>query len=528
MKTRTQNNNTSRPRFHAMRKAATTLVGSFVAVAALTLAACSDDDLTSSVTPAITPSAVEFQLPDELQRLVYTDEYGEECLPLIKGEAVQLPYTVEPDTATFKDMQWTSSDETVATVDQEGNVKAISGDGNGYSTITVVPVGYYADADINATIKVVVSNEMVKAETIAINASTEEFYGGDTLHLQTVIAPENSTYKTVEWSSSDESLATVSADGILTAQVTEASSAPVTITATALDGSGVTATKEFNIRQIVQPEEVDIDQTYSAENGYLCAFNEKSLTLGYTTVPAECTTSIIQWTTSDPAVATVDNGVVTFTGLGNVTITATCPETGQSSSINLDIPAGLIRETYHNPDYYSFYDAGQSGNGTETSTEWHDGYITVTTYTQTAGSKQRADLKWHNLPLYMNVGNYPILAVRMEDSKDKGATKRNLNIDSKAVGLQSGTAYNGVYSGNNKYAYDWKCSDGSHIFIYDYATTNMPTNETVEFTLFQIKNADMETLAEPIQYNVYWLQTFKTLDDIRKYVTETEGLTITE
>ena len=524
METKSQHNRTSRPRLRAMRKAAATLAGAFAAVAALSLTACSDDDISSSTIPAVTPSAVEFNLPDELQKLVYTDNTGSQCLPLIKGEAVQLPYTMQPDTATFTEVEWTSSNEAVATVDQEGTVSAISGDGTGFSIIDVTPVGFLSSSGISASLKVVVSNQLVSAQEITIGATADELYGGDTLHLAAVIAPDNATYKTVEWTSSDESLATVSADGILTAQVSEATIAPVTITATALDGSGIQGQRTFNIRQIVQPEKVTIDPLL---DNTTWAFNEKSVTLTYTTVPAECTTSLIQWTSSDPAVATVDNGVVTFTGFGNVTITATCPATGQSSSVKFDIPAGLIRETYHNPDYYSFYDAGQSGNGTATSHEWHDGYVTITTYTQTVGSQQRADLKWHNLPLYMHVGNYPLIAVKMDDVNDKGATSRSLKMDTKEVGVSSGTNYGNYFGSNDQYAHDWKCSDGSHVFIFDYSTTDLPTTETLEFTLYQLKYADMKGLPDPIKFNVYWLQSFKTLDDIKAYI-QSEGLSITE
>ena len=76
MKTRQQHNNAPRPRFNAMRKAATTLVGSLAAVAALTLAACSDDDLTAGTTPAIRAVSLDFKMPVELHRLIYTDTTG--------------------------------------------------------------------------------------------------------------------------------------------------------------------------------------------------------------------------------------------------------------------------------------------------------------------------------------------------------------------------------------------------------------------------------------------------------------------
>lgn len=531
MKTITNHKHTSRPGFLGKRKAAATLFGSLAVVASLTFTACSDDEIGANTELAITPSTVEFNLPAELQRLVYTDETGTQCLPMIKGEAYQIPYKIEPDTITFKDVSWTSSNPDVATVDQEGNVTAVSGDGTGYSIISVMPVGYYDASGVQASLKVVVSNELVQADTITINSTADEVYGGDTLHLSAVITPANSTYKTVEWSSSDESVATVDVNGVLTAQYTEASSVPVTIKATALDGSGEIAEKVITIRQVVQPEEITIDQTYSAGNGYLCAFNERSVTLQYTTVPAQCTTSLIQWTSSDPGIATVDNGVVTFTGFGQVTITATCPETGNSSSITLNIPAGLVRETFDNPDYYLFKDAGQSGNNTATSTEWNSaGYITVTTYAQNA-EKQRGDLK-NQASVYLHAGNYPIIAIRMEDVKDKygaeGVTARNITLD--GSGSCNGVSFSGGLDGNNnKWLHDYKCSDGSHVFIYDLTTQSwanggvLPADAVAEFRTFQFKYADIATIAHQLQYNVYWAQTFKTIEEVQSYIAG-EGL----
>ena len=83
---------------------------------------------------------------------------------------------------------------------------------------------------------------------------------------------------------------------------------------------------------------------------------------------------------------------------------------------------------------------------------------------------------------------------------------------------------------NNRYAHDIKCSDGSHVFIYDFATQNFPNggvlaaNNITEFTTFQFKYADMRTLSNQVTYNVYWIQTFKTMDDIKAYL-DSENLT---
>jgi hypothetical protein len=349
------------------------------------------------------------------------------------------------------------------------------------------------------------------------------------------IEPEATTYRTLEWSSSDASVATVDSKGVVTGVSTggTATRKTVTITAKAMDGSGVSASIEITIMRKVQPQDITLDQTYSADNGYAFALNEQGVNLSYTTVPAESTKSLIEWSTSDASIATVEGGYVKFVGFGDVTITATCPETGKSSSIKLNIPVGLLRETFHNKDHYSVYNAKQSGNGTSSSHEWHDGYITITTYTQNA-TNQRADIRWWDTPATLHAGNYPIIAIKLDDVKDlykaEGVTARNLNFD--VVGKsESGADFKALGGGNNKYSGDLKCSDGSHVFIYDLATVAFgtggiaPTNESIVFNTFQLKYADIKTIDHQITYNLYWFQTFKTVDDVKKYVTEVDGLT---
>lgn len=507
------------------------LVG-LTAITAFT--ACSDDDIPLlNLKSASIPTSISISIPSDLQQFVYQDENGDNVLPLIKGQSAQLDYTLSPDSVTYKDVEWTTSNSSCVTVDN-GNIAAVSGDGAGYSVVSVSPVGVFSGSGIYSSLKVKVDNQLVPATELTIMGTSHEVYAGDTLHLSATILPATSTYRTVKWSSSNEAAATVDANGIVTAQATSALATPVTITATTLDGTNVSATYDLTVKKIVQPQDITLDQTYSADNGYACAINEQSVTLSYTTTPAESTTSLIEWSTSDASIATVDNGVVTFNQNGNfgtVTITATCPETGKSSSVKLNIPAGLLRELYHNENHFSFYNAKQSGNGTSSSHEWHYGYLDITTYKQNA-TAERADLKWWDTPAYINAGNYPIIAVKMEDVKDLGVgiKSRNINFDCVGTGLTSGKQYKALGNGNNKYTNDWKCSDGSHVFIYDmsklaFGTGGLaPTNETLKFTTLQLKYADMKTIDHQITYKVYWFQTFKSLDDVKSYL-QSEGIT---
>lgn len=503
-------------------------------VVSLGLTACTGDKDAPipDLTPAKCPSSIAFNLPDQLQQLIYVDETGSEVLPLIKGETAQLTYTMEPEDITYNSVLWTSSNPDIVSVDDAGNITALSGDGLGYSIVSLAPVGMFSGSGVNCTLKVKVANSIVPAESVTVNISDTEVYAGETLQASASILPEDATYRTVKWSSSNEAAATVDINGVVTGQVTSNISTPVTIIATTLDGSDIVGSVDIIVKQIVQPQSITLDQSFAAPN-YYCAIGEKSVTLSYTTVPADCTRSLIEWSSSDETIATVQDGVVTFNQSGNFgdfTITARCPETGNESSVKMSLPAGLIRELYHNPDNITWRDNNQSGNGTKTSTEWHDGYITVTTYTVNA-TTQRADIQCHARPVWVHAGNYPIFAIRMDDVKDKYTeiTSRNINFD--AVGQsESGVDYKAIANGNNKYLHDYKCSDGSHVFVYDFATQAcgtgglMPTTETVKFNTFQLKYADFKTIDHQVTFNIYWVQTFKTLDDVLKYVTS-EGLT---
>lgn len=486
-----------------------------LATAAMT--SCSDDNEGGNLYSAVIPSKVEFNLPEAQQQLVYTDATGAKCLPLVKGETLQLQYTMTPEDVTFSDVIWSASNTDFATVSDQGLVTAVNGDG--YSIVQVAPVGLHEGSGINANLKVVVSSEMRKATAITVTSTSTEVYAGDTLHFCGFIAPDNSTYKTVKWSVDNEAAASIDPmTGILTAKQAEAATTPVKVIATALDGSGVVGEKSVNVKKIVSPESVAIDQTFSAANGYECALNEQTLNLGFTTVPAECTTSLLKWTSSDESIATVDAGVVSFKGFGKVTITAATPD-GKTSSIELNIPCGLVRETYRNENHYSFRPANAS-----TKYTWGDGFLTVTT-AATNATTQRADLKWYDLPLTLHAGNYPVLAVKIEDAKDLGigVTGRNLNMD--AVGKsESGKEYKALGGGNNKWSNELKCADGSRVFIYDLSKVAFgtggvaPTNESISFSIFQLKYADIKTIDHSFNYKVYWMQTFKSVADVENYV----------
>lgn len=144
------------------------------------------------------------------------------------GETTTLTATVSPDNATNKNVTWTSSDETVATVDASGVVTGVAA---GTATITVTSV---ADNTKTATCTVTVTTVAVTGVSVDATASVGV---GETTTLTATVSPNNATNKNVTWESSDNTVATVDANGV----VTGVAAGTATITATSVADNTKTA-----------------------------------------------------------------------------------------------------------------------------------------------------------------------------------------------------------------------------------------------------------------------------------------------
>ena len=137
-----------------------------------------------------------------------------------------LTATIQPTDATNKNVTWSSSNTSVATVDQTGKVTAIS---VGLCTITATAAD---DSDVKAECTVTVVQLVT---SITLNQTSLTLNVDDTTVLTATVQPDNATDKSLEWSSSNTSVATVDQTG----KVTAVALGSCTITATAIDGSGV-------------------------------------------------------------------------------------------------------------------------------------------------------------------------------------------------------------------------------------------------------------------------------------------------
>lgn len=148
----------------------------------------------------------------------------------------KLEATVEPSDASNKDVTWSSSNETVATV-ADGTVTAKA---EGTATITVTT----AEGNHQATCTVTVTPKTVQISDIQVQG-TASLYVGDTAKLTATVQPTNATNPNVTWDSQNKDIATVTPDGTVTALKAGAA----TITATAQDGSGISGSFAVTVQQ---------------------------------------------------------------------------------------------------------------------------------------------------------------------------------------------------------------------------------------------------------------------------------------
>ena len=150
-------------------------------------------------------------------------------------ETLTLVATVSPENATNKSVTWKSSNEAVAIVDANGVVTAIA---LGEAVITATTTD---GSDLSASCQVTVIPTLVVS--IEVTPNSVEAEENSEVQLSVNILPENATYKSVEWSSSNDAIASVNANGLVKIR----KEGNVVITATTTDGTNLSATCSINV-----------------------------------------------------------------------------------------------------------------------------------------------------------------------------------------------------------------------------------------------------------------------------------------
>lgn len=219
------------------------------------------------------------------------------------------------------DLTWTSSDEAVATVDEDGLVTAV-GPGTAEITVSV------ADGNISSTCLVTVT---VTATDVTVPETLELVTNGEnTANLNAKATPEDATGITVTYESSDPSIVTVDETGLVTAVANGEADITTTLTQVNDMATGETATAENSTQteplvltattHVVVTTKVEAITLENTE-GILTVGNTHKINASVT--PENATDLTVTWTSSDNNIATVDaDGNVKAVAVGNATITA--------------------------------------------------------------------------------------------------------------------------------------------------------------------------------------------------------------
>lgn len=215
------------------------------------------------------------------------------------GSTCRLTATVLPENATDKALVWKSDDESVATVDQEGLVKAIKGG----SKTTIIA----ASGEFSASCTVMIEKEVIPVKGITLDKEIIEMAVGSSFRLNATITPSDATDKTIIWESSDETIAVVSSSGV----VGSLKEGDVTITAYSSDRK-VSASCDVFIKEVL----VGLAKTTG-----IIGVNDKLNVAPYLKSNVSIKPSDVTLSSSDSKVANVDGLNIVGKSAGKAKIT---------------------------------------------------------------------------------------------------------------------------------------------------------------------------------------------------------------
>ena len=282
-----------------------------------TATACEDKDLPSGKYVYIVKAIVD---KNDASADLYSDSESEESEPVIIPEPVtgveiindyknvsmfvggsqQIKYGILPANATNTNVTFKSLDEKVATVDKDGVVTGVS-KGNTKVIVTTEEGGFTAECTVNVDGIEIKGFERVGGRDITIGEN-------QTRQLQVSITPENATDKKIQWTSTNEAVAAVDENGLVTSK----SAGTAIITAKTNNGLQT----EFFITVDSPVKSISLNYKNATLNP------GKTLKLIATISPSNASNKKITWISANDTIATVSNGVVTAKKIGVTYISA--------------------------------------------------------------------------------------------------------------------------------------------------------------------------------------------------------------
>ena len=256
----------------------------------------------------------EVQIGDEVQTLtcevtvllpVSSITLSQRKMELSVGDVVDLPTAqLKPSNASVTELVWTSSNEKVAVITEDGRL-SIVGDGTAKITATSAqPFSNPPKASFTVTaVRNVSEIQMVEELLLAV---------GDDAQLKATVLPEDATDRSLNWGTSDDSVATVDRAG----KVHGIGAGTAVITCRAADGSGVKAQCTVTVRVMAESVTSTLEDSIVLSAGI-----SRKLTVTVMPLKADPT---VEWKSADPTVVSVaEDGTMTALSAGITHVTAT-------------------------------------------------------------------------------------------------------------------------------------------------------------------------------------------------------------
>ncbi len=254
-------------------------------------------------------------------------------ITLKEGEgSASLAATVTPDTG--KVVTWKSDDPSVIVTPGDGNTATVTAKKTGSTRNAIIraTVKNVRDENVETTCTVHVTSDAVQVDSVTLNKTTLALTVGGSETLTATVLPETAENKTLTWTSSVPGVATVeggkvtalaAGETVITAKTANGKTATCTVTVTA---GGTTTVPVTGVT--VTPATLSL-----VVNG--------TSTLTAAVAPANATNRAVTWSTSAPAVATVDaaTGVVKAIAVGTATITATTADGNKTATCTVTVTA---------------------------------------------------------------------------------------------------------------------------------------------------------------------------------------------
>ncbi len=238
---------------------------------------------------------------------------------ILPNGSVRLLATIEPSDAKDTNIIWTSSNDSIATVDSNGQVTA-------HALGTAVITAITTDGNHKATCSVTVSENVISVTGISLSKSTLELSTNDVVSINATITPANATNKGIIWSSSNNKVVKV-----VNGKVVAIGAGTAIITATTKDGN-----KTATINVTVKDVPVTGIKVSPAKVNMTIGDNPKQLTA--IIIPTNASNKDVTWQSGNKNIVSVNSqGIITAIGAGTTTITATTKDGGKIAIVKVNV-----------------------------------------------------------------------------------------------------------------------------------------------------------------------------------------------